>query len=137
LRCGWRGCGDGSDQGEGGGDALDQRSGAHCGMDTWDIAHCAWNNGHGLGELLADGFEPFAVTETPVPVHLNALNAAPSVTIWLRRVVERFVMVGAAGQQSQQLQQGTFRRIEQSLFWDARARRWLPRDAPADQDTHG
>jgi hypothetical protein len=105
-------------------------------MSTWDIASCAWNNGHGLGELLTEGFEPFAVTETPVPMHLNALNAAPSVTIWLRRVVARYRAVEAAGQQSQQLQQGTFGRIEQSLFWDAEARRWLPRNAPADQDAH-
>jgi hypothetical protein len=47
-------------------------------MNFWQVAQCDWRNTPQLDTLLADHWEPFAVTES----HGEA-------TVWLRREVER------------------------------------------------
>jgi hypothetical protein len=47
-------------------------------MSFWQVAQCAWSDTSRLDDLLADRWEPFAVTES----HGEA-------TVWLRRATER------------------------------------------------
>jgi hypothetical protein len=54
-------------------------------MSFWQVAQCAWSKTEQLNELLADGFEPFAVTETD-----------HHATVWLRRETERIAAQVAA-----------------------------------------
>jgi hypothetical protein len=54
-------------------------------MSFWQIARCAWNDKAELDALLAEQFEPFAVTESD---HIA--------TVWLRRSSERQPAYAAA-----------------------------------------
>jgi len=48
-------------------------------MSFWQVAQCGWDEQHRPDQLLADRWEPFAVTEAPPGL----------ATIWLRRDTER------------------------------------------------
>jgi hypothetical protein len=54
-------------------------------MAFWQVAQCAWSDTQRLDDLLAEHWEPFAVTET----HGEA-------TVWLRRETERIAAQAAA-----------------------------------------
>jgi hypothetical protein len=55
-------------------------------MSFWQIARCAWNDKAELDALLAEQFEPFAVTETE----------SRGATLWLRKSTERQPAYAAA-----------------------------------------
>jgi hypothetical protein len=58
-------------------------------MSFWKLAQCAWSDTSRLDDLLADRWEPFAVTES----HGEA-------TVWLRQETERIAaQVGAPRRQ--------------------------------------
>jgi hypothetical protein len=54
-------------------------------MSFWQIARCAWNDKAELDALLAEQFEPFAVTQS------HGVD-----TVWLRRSSERQAAYAAA-----------------------------------------